>query len=61
VDDYRVFKEESMYGIVGGILLLMWLLGFFAFHVTVGFVHILLVLAIISIIYHFAGGRPAAV
>jgi hypothetical protein len=49
-----------MFGIIGGVLLLMWLLGFFAFHVTVGFIHILLVLAVISIIYHFMAGRTAA-
>jgi Family of unknown function (DUF5670) len=52
-------KEERMFGIIGAVLLLMWLLGFFAFHVSVGFIHILLVLAIISIIYHFVAGRPA--
>ena len=48
-----------MYGIIGAVLLLMWLLGFFAFHVTVGFIHILLVLAVISILYHFVAGRSA--
>jgi Family of unknown function (DUF5670) len=50
-----------MWGIIGAVLLLMWLLGFFAFHVTVGFVHILLVLAVISILYHFVAGRSATV
>jgi Family of unknown function (DUF5670) len=48
-----------MWGIIGAVLLVMWLLGFFAFHVTVGFIHILLVLAIISILYHFVAGRSA--
>jgi hypothetical protein len=48
-----------MFAIIGAVLLLMWLLGFFAFHVSVGFIHILLVLAVISIIYHFVAGRPA--
>jgi hypothetical protein len=50
-----------MWGIIGAVLLLMWLLGFVAFHVTVGFVHILLVLAVISILYHFVAGRSATV
>jgi hypothetical protein len=50
-----------MWGIIGAVLLLMWLLGFFAFHVTVGFVHILLVLAVISVLYHFMAGRSATV
>jgi hypothetical protein len=50
-----------MFGIIGFVLLLLWLGGFFAFHVTTGFIHILLVLAIISVIYHFVAGRGAAV
>ncbi len=48
-----------MFGIIGAVLLLMWLLGFFAFHVTAGFIHILLVLAVISILYHLVAGRSA--
>jgi uncharacterized membrane protein YeaQ/YmgE (transglycosylase-associated protein family) len=52
-------EEKTMFGIIGAVLLLMWLLGFFAFHVTVGFIHILLVLAVISILYHFVAGRSA--
>jgi hypothetical protein len=51
--------EDNMFGIIGIVLLLMWLAGFFAFHVTAGFIHILLVLAIISIVYHFFAGRSA--
>jgi hypothetical protein len=50
-----------MFGIIGVALLLMWLAGFFAFHVTAGFIHVLLVLAVISIIYHFLAGRTATV
>ena len=52
-------EEKTMFGIIGAVLLLMWLLGFFAFHVTVGFIHILLVLAVISILYHLVAGRSA--
>jgi hypothetical protein len=50
-----------MFGIIALVLLVMWLLGFFAFHVTVGFIHILLVLAVISILYHLLAGRSQAV
>ena len=40
------------------ILLVLWLLGFLAFHVTSGLIHILLVLAIIvSLIQLFTGRR----
>ena len=48
-----------MFAIIGVVLLLMWLGGFFAFHVTAGFMPILLVLALISIVYHFLAGRSA--
>ncbi len=32
------------------ILLVLWLLGFFAFHVTSGFIHLILVVAVIVLI-----------
>jgi hypothetical protein len=35
------------------VLLVMWLLGFFAFHVAGGLIHILLVIAVISLVMHF--------
>jgi hypothetical protein len=46
--------------LIGLVLLVLWLLGFVAFHVTTGVIHILLVLAIISIIIHFLRGRTVA-
>jgi hypothetical protein len=46
--------------LIGLVLLVMWLLGFVAFHVSSGIIHILLVLAIISIIVHFLRGRTVA-
>ncbi len=39
------------------ILLVAWLLGWVAFHVASGLIHILLILAVISIIVHFFRGR----
>jgi Family of unknown function (DUF5670) len=48
-----------MLAAIGAVLLILWLLGFFAFHVTVGFIHILLVIGIIMIIAHFLRGSPA--
>jgi uncharacterized protein DUF5670 len=42
------------------ILLVLWLLGLVAFHVTAWFIHVLIVVAIIVFILHFVrGGRPA--
>jgi len=49
-----------MLAAIGVVLLILWLLGFLAFHVTVGFIHILLVLGIIMIIMHFVRGSRAA-
>src|ERR1700730_12049241 len=48
-----------MLAIIAGVLLVLWLLGFTAFHVTSGLIHILLVLAVISILFHFFRGRAA--
>jgi hypothetical protein len=49
-----------MLAAIGVVLLILWLLGFLAFHVTVGFIHILLVLGIIMIIMHFVRGSRTA-
>jgi len=42
------------------ILLVMWLLGFFAFHVAGGLIHLLIIIAVISLVAHFFRGRSAA-
>jgi hypothetical protein len=42
------------------VLLVMWLLGFFAFHVAGGLIHLLLIIAVISLVAHFFGGRSVA-
>ena len=42
------------------ILLVLWLLGAFAFHVGGGLIHLLLVIAVIVIIYRLITGRPVA-
>jgi hypothetical protein len=42
------------------VLLIMWLLGFFAFHVAGGLIHLLLIIAVISLVMHFFRGRRAA-
>jgi hypothetical protein len=41
------------------ILFILWALGFFAFHVAGGLIHILLVVAIIVVIWNFIAGRRA--
>jgi hypothetical protein len=39
------------------VFLLGWLIAWVAFHVTVGTIHILLAIAVIALVLHFAGGR----
>jgi hypothetical protein len=42
------------------VLLVLWLLRFFAFHVAGGLIHLLLIIAVISLVIHFFRGRSAA-
>jgi len=42
------------------ILLVMWVLGFFAFHVAGGLIHLLLIFAVISLVVHFFRRLSAA-
>ena len=42
------------------VLLVLWLLGFFAFHVAGGLIHLLLIIAVIALVVHFVRGRSAA-
>jgi hypothetical protein len=42
------------------VLLVLWLLGFFPFHVAGGLIHLLLIIAVISLVMHFFRGRNAA-
>lgn len=45
--------------IIGIILLVLWALGFFAFHVAGGLIHLLLIIAVIVVIVHLIQGRRA--
>ena len=42
------------------ILLIAWLMGFLAFHVAGGLIHLLLIVAFISLIVHLVSGRRVA-
>ncbi len=46
---------------VGIILLVAWLLGLVAFHVTSWAIHLVLVLAVISFLIHLVSGRRRVV
>jgi len=43
------------------VLLVLWLLGFIAFHVTSGLIHLLLVIAVIVFFFHLFTGRRTVV
>jgi uncharacterized protein DUF5670 len=45
--------EVDVLGIIAAVLIILWLLGFFAFHVTAGFIHIVLVVGLILLVLHF--------
>ena len=48
----------SLFLVAAIVLLVVWVLGGFVFHVAGGLIHVLLVVAIISLIVHFVRGRP---
>jgi hypothetical protein len=42
------------------VLLVFWMLGFFAFHVAGGLIHMLLIVAVICLVVHLIRGRSMA-
>jgi len=51
----------NMLLLLGIVLFVVWILGFTAFHVAGGLIHLLLIFAVISVIAHLVTGRRAAV
>ena len=51
-----------MLGIIAAaVLIVLWLLGFFTFHVTTAFIHAALVVGVILLVVHFTRGSAARV
>jgi hypothetical protein len=46
-----------MLAVLGAVLVILWLLGFLAFHVTSAAIHLLLLIALVLIVVHFVRGR----
>jgi hypothetical protein len=46
-----------MFLAIAAVLVVLWLLGFLAFHIAGGLIHILLLIAVISIVWHFVSRR----
>jgi Family of unknown function (DUF5670) len=57
----EVKRVADMLGIIAAVLIVLWLLGFLAFHVSSGLIHILLVIGIVMLLLHFFRGRSATV
>jgi hypothetical protein len=51
--------RKAMLLTIAIILFILWALGFFALHVGGGLIHLLLIIAVIVIIWHFVTGRRA--
>ena len=50
-----------MLALIGAIIVIAWLLGLFAFHVTGGLIHLALVVGVILLVLHFLTGRTRGV
>jgi hypothetical protein len=50
---------EDMFATIAAVLIILWLLGFLAFHVSSGLIHALLVIGIVMLLLHFFRGRAA--
>jgi len=52
-------KKREAFMLIGlfVVLMVLWLLGFTVFHVAGGLIHLLIILAVISLIMHFVRGR----
>jgi hypothetical protein len=48
-----------MFMVLFVVLLFVWLMGWMAFHVAGGLIHLLLIFAFVSLIVHFVRGRSA--
>ena len=55
----RTNGDDYMLGIIAAVLIVLWLLGFFAFHVTSAFIHAALIVGLILLVLHLISGRTA--
>jgi Flp pilus assembly protein TadB len=52
-----ITEGDNMLAIIALVLVVLWLLGFFAFHITTAAIHIVLVIALVLVVLHFLRGR----
>jgi hypothetical protein len=53
-------RRRIMLAGIAIVFLVLWVLGFLVFHVTVAFIHILLIIAAVLLVLHFVRGSGAA-
>ncbi len=46
-----------MLATIAAVLIILWLLGFFAFNVTSSLIHVVLVVGLVVLVLHFLRGR----
>jgi hypothetical protein len=49
--------RDSLFLVVFFVLLCVWLVSWLAFHIAGGLIHLVLVVAVISLVVHFLRGR----
>ena len=54
-------EEISVILVLAAVLLVLWMLGVFAFHVTAFAIHVLLIVAVIALVMHLLDGRRSSV
>jgi hypothetical protein len=42
------------------VFIVLWMVGFLAFHVTTGLIHVLLLLAVVTVVLRLVSGRASA-
>jgi hypothetical protein len=50
-------RRRDMLALIGAIIVIAWLLGLTAFHVTGGLIHLALVVGLVLVVLHFLTGR----
>ena len=51
--------DTDMLGLIALVLIVLWLMGFLAFHVSAGLIHLLLVVGLILLVLHFVRGSTS--
>jgi hypothetical protein len=54
-------EDAAMLWTLAVVFLVLWGLGFVAFHVTTGFIHLLLLAALVVVVLQLVSGRRAAI